>query len=169
MGARLRSQRTDDRDGGFTIIEVVVATSLLMIVFIVMFNTLWSVQRSEAFTRGRTAAMDNMRVSLNRITKDIRQANDINGTPTASHLDIDTFVNGTPAHIVYDVTGGTITRKVNGGAAVVMHKELTQDAIFTYEPDADAPDTVKIELVVKPSNLPDTLITLSSEIELRNR
>ena len=50
-----------------------------------------------------------------------------------------------------------------------MHEELTQDAIFTYEPDADAPDTVKIELVVKPSNLPDTRITLSSEIELRNR
>ena len=169
MGAPMRTDPTERREAGFTIIEVVVATALLMVVFIVMFNTLWSVQRSEAFTRGRTTAMDNMRVSLNRITKDVRQANDINGTPTPSHLDIDTFVNGTPAHIVYDVTGGTITRQVNGSAPVVMHQELTQDAIFTYEPDADAPDTVKIELVVKPSNLPDTRITLSSEIELRNR
>jgi type II secretory pathway component PulJ len=160
-------RRTDE--SGFTILELVIATALLMLVFVVMFNTLWSVQRSEAFTRGRTAAMDNMRVSLNRITKDLRQANDINGTPTPSHLDVDTYINGAPAHVVYDVTGGTITRKVNSGAAVAMHKELTSNAIFTYDPSPDSPDTVTIEVVVKRSNLPDTTLTLSSEIELRNR
>jgi len=58
-----------------------------------------------------------------------------------------------------------------------MHKELTDNAIFTYctdtctgsPADARLPDTIKIELVVQPSNLPKTQLTLSSEVQLRNR
>jgi Tfp pilus assembly protein PilW len=160
--------RADER--GFTILEVVVTTLLLTLVTVVLFQNLWNVQRSEAYTRGRTAAMDNMRVSLNRMSKDLRQATSINVPPTASHLDVDTYIDGTRTRVAYDVTGGVITRKVGAGDPVVMHTELTNDAIFTYTPAASAsPDTVKIELVVKPSNLPGTTLTLNSEVKFRNR
>jgi prepilin-type N-terminal cleavage/methylation domain-containing protein len=170
-------RREPDREGGFTLIELVVTTSLLALVMAILLGSLWSAQKSEAYTRGRTAAIDNMRISLNRISRDLRQATTLNGVPTASHLDVYTYVNGTSARVAYDVTGGTITRQVNGGTPVVMHKELTNNAIFTYctdtctptPADARLPDTVKIELVVKPSNLPDTTLTLSSEVQLRNR
>ena len=111
-----------------------------------------------------------MRISLNRITKDLRQATDFNSAPTTSHIDIDTYLDGTPIRVAYDVSDGVITRSVNGGAPIVMHQELTRDTIFTFTPvDAESPDTVKVELVVKPSNLPDTTLTLNSEVELRNR
>ena len=157
-------------EAGFTLLELVIVISLLSLVMVVMFNTLWSVQRSEAYTRGRVAAIDNMRISLNRITKDLRQATDFNTTPTVSHIDVDTYVNGTAVRVVYDVTDGVITRSVDEATPIVMHEELTRDSIFTYTPvDSEIPDTIKVELVVKPSNLPDTTLTLNSEIELRNR
>ena len=78
--------------------------ALLSLVMVVMFNSIWSVQRSEAYTRGRVAAIDNMRISLNRITKDLRQATDFNSAPTTSHIDIDTYLDGTPIRVVYDVS-----------------------------------------------------------------
>jgi prepilin-type N-terminal cleavage/methylation domain-containing protein len=160
----------EDGERGFSLIELVIVMGLLSLVLVATLGTLTSIQRSETYTRGRTAAMDNMRTSLNRISRDLRQATAVNGTPTASRIDVDTYVNGTPRQVVYDVTGGTITREVDGGGPVVMHQELTEDTIFSYTPpDAEQPDTVKIELKVKPSNLPDTTLTLNSEVELRNR
>jgi prepilin-type N-terminal cleavage/methylation domain-containing protein len=159
----------DGAEGGFTLVELVIVMMLLGIVLAVLGNTLWTVQRSEAYTRGRTAALDDMRATLNRMTKDLRQTADLNGTPTASHLDVDTYVKGVAATVVYDVTGGALTRKVNGGTAKTLMTGLTTNNIFTYTPDASAPSIVSILLVVKPSNLPNTTLTLNSEIELRNR
>jgi prepilin-type N-terminal cleavage/methylation domain-containing protein len=164
-------QRESGRDeAGFSLIELMVVTVLLTIVIVATLSTMWSIQRSETYTRGRTAAMDNMRISLNRISKDLRQANDFNATPTPNHLDVDAYIDGASHRVVYDVDAGTLTRQVDGGDAVVMHKELTEDNIFHYpEDDEETPDTILIEMVVKPSNLPDTRLTLSSEVQLRNR
>jgi prepilin-type N-terminal cleavage/methylation domain-containing protein len=174
---RLERLRDPEREGGFTLIEVVVTMTLLAIVMVILLNSLWSVQKSEAYTRGRTAAIDDMRISLNRISRDLRQATNFTATPTPSHVDFYTYVHGTPARVAYDVSGGVITRQVNGGSKVVMHKELTDNAIFTYctdtctgtPLDAQLSDTIRIELVVQPSNLPKTHLTLSSEVQLRNR
>ena len=165
------THREPSRDeAGFSLIELMVVTVLLTIVIVATLSTMWSIQRSEAYTRGRTAAMDNMRISLNRISKDLRQASDFNATPTSNHLDVDTYVDGATHRVVYDVNAGTLTRQLDGGNAVIMHKELTEDDIFHYpEDDLETPDTILIQMVVKPSNLPDTRLTLSSEVQLRNR
>jgi prepilin-type N-terminal cleavage/methylation domain-containing protein len=165
------THRQNGRDeAGFSLIELMVVTVLLTIVIVATLSTMWSIQRSETYTRGRTAAMDNMRISLNRMSKDLRQAGDFNATPTSNHVDVDTYVDGVAHRVVYDVNAGTLTRQLDGGDAVIMHKELTEDDIFHYpEDDLETPDTVLIEMVVKPSNLPDTRLTLSSEVQLRNR
>jgi prepilin-type N-terminal cleavage/methylation domain-containing protein len=174
----LRERRRDpEQAAGFTIIEVVITMSLLSLVMVIILSSLWTVQKSETFTRGREAAIDNMRISLNRISRDLRQATTFASAPTPSHVDFYTYVNGTTAHVVYDVSAGVITRQLNGGGKVAMHKELTDNNIFTYcsdvctgsPADARLPDTVDIELVVQPSNLPKTQLTLSAEVQLRNR
>jgi prepilin-type N-terminal cleavage/methylation domain-containing protein len=162
-GTRERAQN------GFTVLEVVITTALLALVIVVLSSTLWQVQRSEAYSRGRTAALDDMRISIARMTKDLRQAYEINGTPSATSLDVNTYVNGAPARIVYDMGGDTLTRTVNGGTAVVVQDGLTNASIFTYTPDATAPDVVSIVFVVEPPNLPDTTLTLNAEITFRNR
>jgi hypothetical protein len=134
-----------------------------------MANTLWSVQRSEVYVRGRSAAIDDMRSALNRMTKDLRQTYAINGVPTSTHLDVQTYIKGVEARVVFDMSGGTLKRSVNGGGAVTIQDGLTNASIFTYSPDASAPDVVMITFAVVPSNRPDTTLTLNAEVTFRNR
>jgi hypothetical protein len=110
-----------------------------------------------------------MRNSIARMTKDLRQAYAINGTPDATTLDVNTYVNGVKARVFYDMSGTTLTRRINGGPAIPVQKGLTSSSIFTYTPDATNPDLVSIVFVVKPPNLPDTTLTLNAEVTFRNR
>jgi prepilin-type N-terminal cleavage/methylation domain-containing protein len=165
---RAAHRRRSDDERGFTLIEMMIATSLLTLVIAVICSSLWTVQRNEQFSRGRTEALDSMRGSLDRMTKDLRQAYSINGTPDATTLDVNTYLNGVPTRIYYDMTGSTLIRRVNGGPAIPVQKGLTSSSIFSYTPDATSPDVVSIVFVVKPPNLPDTTLTLNAEVTFRN-
>jgi prepilin-type N-terminal cleavage/methylation domain-containing protein len=156
------------RAHGYTLIELVIVMALLGVVTAVLFNALWNVQRSETYTRRRTVALNDMRTTMNRLTKDLRQVSDVNGTATGSHLDVDTYVDGVSANVVYDVIGGALTRRLNGGPAKTLQRDITTSTVFTYTPDVEAPDDVTIDLFVRPANVSTTL-QLHSEIELRNR
>lgn len=142
--------------------------SLLSLVMVVLLSSLWTVQRNEQFSRGRTEALDSMRGSLDRMTKDLRQAYSINGTPDAQTLDVNTYVNGVKTRILYDMTGSTLIRRVNGGPPIPLVKGLWSDSIFSYAPDPTNPDVVSIVFVVKPPNLPDTKLTLNADVTFRN-
>ena len=83
-----------------------------------------------------------MRISLNRITKDLRQATDFNSDADAEPLDVDTYLDGRRSVSYTTSTTGTLTRSVTAATPIVMHKELTDDNIFTYPVDAESPDTV---------------------------
>jgi prepilin-type N-terminal cleavage/methylation domain-containing protein len=163
------ARRVQGEERGFTIVEVMISISLLAIVMGVLCSSLWTVQRNEQFSRGRTEALDSMRNSINRMTKDLRQTYSINGTPDATTLDVNTYVNGVKARVFYDMSGTTLTRRVNGGPAIPVQKGLTSSSIFTFTPDATNPDLVSIVFVVKPPNLPDTTLTLNAEVTFRNR
>lgn len=164
--ARLRARRGEQ---GITVLEMVVVTALLSLVIVVVLNALWHTQRSEAYSRGRTVALDEMRTAINRMSKDLRQTSRIVGTPTASRLEVETFVAETPATVVYEASGSGLTRTVSAGTVEIVQNELVSTNVFTYEPDADTATIVKIDLQVKPSNLPDTVLTLSTELDLRNK
>ena len=47
-------------------------------------------------------------------------------------------------------------------------KGITTTSVFDYTPDADTPQSVAIDLLVKPSNLPNTTVELKSTVEMRN-
>ncbi len=161
-----RRARRDEE--GFTVIEVVIAMMLLSLVMALIFSSLWQTQRSEAYSRGRTEALDDMRQTMNRMTKDLRQVSSISGTPTASSLDVMTYVDGTLTRVVYQVTGDELTRQVGAGTATTMQVDLTTPDLFTYTPDATAPNILTIVLSVRPANLPETTLILESEVEFRN-
>ena len=110
-----------------------------------------------------------MRASIGRMTKDLRQAYNINQPATDTRLDVDTYVDEQPARVVFDMSGGTLTRSVNGGTPTIVQDGLTNSSIFTYAPDALAPDVVSIVFAIKPQNLPDTELVLNAEITFRNR
>jgi prepilin-type N-terminal cleavage/methylation domain-containing protein len=168
---RSRGTSAADRvrgQGGFTLIELMVVMMLFGIVISVIFAMLINVQKSETFAQKRGDTLDEVRVTMDRITKELRQATSVVGTPTASHIEFLTYENGTPADVTYDATGTTLTRKVGAATATTMQSGLTTTSLFTYVPSASTSQVVEIALVVTPVNLPATTVEIDGEIHLRN-
>jgi prepilin-type N-terminal cleavage/methylation domain-containing protein len=165
--ARTSAASPAGRDAGYTLIEVMIVSALFLLVLGIVFSMLVSAQRSEALERGRGQTLDDMTVTMDRMTKDLRQATNIVGTPTASHIEMMTYDNGVSEDVVYDATGTKLTRTTNGQTSLVQNG-LANTQLFTYVPSVTTPQDVQIELVVAPPNLPSTTVTLDGEVHLRN-
>lgn len=154
---------------GVSLIELTITVSLVVLVVGAILSSLYSAQRSERYASDRSAALDEMRSAMARFTKDLRQADGLEEGATASNLEAGTYVQGVAATVEYTAAGGVLTRSVNGGAAEILINRITEDTVFTFEPDATSAEVVKITLVVAPVSSPDTTIELYSEVRMRNR
>ena len=146
-----------------------ITVGLVLVVVGALLSSLSIAQRGERFAADRAEALDEMRGAMARVTKDLRQADGLDAGALADHFEADTYVQGVAAHVVYDVSGGILTRQVNGGSSEVLAEPLVTDAVFTYEPDAASAEVVAIRLEIRPRTSPDTTIELTSEVRMRNR
>jgi hypothetical protein len=144
-----------------------IVSALFLLVMGVVFSMLVGAQRSEAFESGRGQALDDMTVTMDRMTKDLRQATSVVGTPTASHIEMMTYDNGVLQDVMYNATGTTLTR-TEGGQLSIQQQGLASTDVFNYVPSTTTPQDVQIALVVAPPNLPSTTVTLDGEVHLRN-
>lgn len=160
---RLRCRRTSAVEHGFSLIELTITVSLLVVVLAMFAEALVSSQRSQSFAQDRSETLDSLQTTMARVTKDTRQATSIDATSSASQLDMHTYYNGAAATVSYVITTTTLTRSVNGGAAIILVQRLASPSLFTYEPQV-----VKILLQVTPKNSPNTTVHLTSEVRLRN-
>jgi hypothetical protein len=138
----------------------------------VIYAALDEVMRSEAYSSDRTIALDDMRLTLNQMTRELRQASAVNEpASTTSRIEFDSYGGGTQRHVVYEVTGTNLTRAVNGGSAVTVLRRLVSPDIFAYvdAPPVPGAQWVRINLQVHPRRTPDTVLVLDSEVNLRNR
>src|SRR5437667_3651518 len=87
--ARPADAQRDER--GYTLIELMIVSAIFAIVITLIFGTLTSVQKSEAYTRDRTIAIQSMRGAMDRMTRELRQATNIVPTPSDSHIEFDTY------------------------------------------------------------------------------
>lgn len=143
-----------------------------MLILAVIFASLEQVVKSEAYSADRTASIDAMRLTLNRMTRELRQASSVDGvTSTPSRIEFDTYAGGSPRHVVYDASGTTLTRKLGSGNAVTVLTGLASTNLFTYvsAPPVPGAQWVQINLQVRPKRSPDTVLVLDSEVNLRNR
>lgn len=167
-----RTSAADGGDGGFTLVELLITVGLLMLILGVIFASLEQVVTAEAYSSDRSASLDSMRLTLNRMTRELRQASSVDDTTsTASHLEFDTYVQGTSQRVVYDASGTTLTRKVGPGNAVPVQTGLASTSLFTYvsAPPVPGAQWVQIYLQVRPKRSPETILVLDSEVNLRNR
>lgn len=141
----------------------------MLLVAAVMLDSLASAQRSERYASDRAAALDELRAAMARFTKDMRQASGVAEGAGDAHLQVDTYVQGVAATVVYDVTGGVLTRAVGTAPAEVLIDDLVTDAVFSYDPDVATAEVVTIRLEVRPPTSPETTIELTSEVGMRNR
>lgn len=151
-----------------TMLVVGLVAGSLMAIFV-------SLQRAQVFSDDRAQALASMRLVMERLTKEARQATAIASTSDFDTLEMDTYVLGASKHVVYTVSGSTLTRQQGSDPAVVIQKDLAtvsaSQPVFTYTYTSTVSDTrlVAITLRVKPPRTPDTTLELKSEVMLRNR
>ena len=92
-------QRISAREEGFTLLELVVVTTLLMIVITAILTGFEVVQKASVRESSRSEETDTVRLAMEQITKEVRQAADVRAGSSASFLDIDTYLNGTAIHV----------------------------------------------------------------------
>lgn len=167
-------QRTSAREHGFTLIELTIASAILLVATGAVLSVFATSERSSQFVRRRAEALDEMRLAMNRMSKEIRQAEAIDPGSTASRLQVDTFVQGVATTVVFEAVGEELHRSVLDESGVeVLEDELDSTSIFAYTVAEDTSPVsearvVTLTLQVRPIQLPDTVLTLTSEIRLRN-
>jgi Tfp pilus assembly protein PilV len=126
---RLRQPRGD---GGFSIVEVAVATAVFAIVMTVIFGTVINVVNASNAFKERTQEQADTRLAIDTLVRDLRQAytgkSTLNPVPTMNAASV-TFYSPDRAadfhlrKITYSVTAGSLYRQVtssnNAASAVV--------------------------------------------------
>lgn len=155
-------------EAGFTILELSIVSALLLLVLAAATVMLTTYVHEDAFETARTDAQTNMRVVMNAMTKEIREAHSIDGASTATSLVMHTPVLGVDTTVTYSVSGTYLRRSVTGSNPVVVTR-IASGTGFVYVPDAATAQRVSVHLAVHPAQSPDTTLVLDSEVSLRNR
>ena len=176
---KLRALWSDER--GLSLVEVVVASALSMIILFAVLSTLDSGTKSERITQARQEALLDLREAMARMTKEIRQATSVSSSSNATMLDIQTYVEGAPHRVVYQITGtppnARLLRSYDGGTPQVLSDRIVAPQAFCYE--FDQPDclsatptvnlsAVRVSLEMSPIIFGSGTVTLATDVELRN-
>ena len=142
-------------------------TALLLVVVGSLLGIFEAVQRTAAFTQSRVESTDQMRLAMETVTKELRQASSITSDSDASTLTMATYINGNPVQVTYTVSGETLYREM-GSTFAPMLDDLADGNVFTYTPSAEGAQVVAVTFDVHPKQHPDTTLSLTSEVRLRN-
>jgi len=114
-------RRRAGEEHGFTLIEVVVTSAILLVVVTAAMSMLVAGQRSTGFSTRRGETQDEVRLAMDRLTKDMRQLTRFNtgwaaggGSWTGHDLDFVTYTVAsptTPVRVRWWVSGTTLNRQ----------------------------------------------------------
>lgn len=178
LGNLRRRGRGED---GFTLIELLIASALGVVVIGSAITILVAALRSEPATTERNAEIQQARVLMERMTRELRQGAAIT-TQTPTQITLVTYVNsatcGGPSsqtarlcQVTYTCAGGTcsrLERDTNGSGAGAARTEVTGlsgDPVFAYSGDSRF---VAITLEFPAADGDDDSITLRDGVTLRN-
>lgn len=143
--------------------------ALLLLVMGSMMTFFSAIQRTTAKQEQRAHGSDELRGAMERVVKDVRQVESVNGGSSASVLNVATYVNGVATTIVYTASGTTLTRRVGATTQTIL-TDLASTALFTYKPLLAAPTLIGVTISVRPyASDATTTISLTSDVRLRNR
>lgn len=141
----------------------IVATSVMAVAMRTFTTSATITNRRDVLADGRTA--------LDRMSKQLRQASSIDGsTSTSSYVSFSSYIDGTPATIVWQVTGTsapyTLEESTLGGSnSIPIVTSLADPDVFTYLSQGTVVDQVSIDLNLETTT---STIDLTTDVELRN-
>ena len=100
-----RLRRAHSGEQGFTVVEVMTATSILMIVLVIVFGMLVSLTRNEARSQALVSNEQNVRFEIDQLAREVRAANPL--VPLLNATSAATYNN--QIEMVLGPTGGTQT------------------------------------------------------------
>ena len=188
---RLRRARARELrgEGGFTLAEMLVAIMITLIAFSSAMMVLNVAQRAQPRISHRSESIQEGRVWIERLTREVRQGATMVGTPTASSLSFLTYVQtsacgasgaGTSVEcrVSYSCTSaGTCTRTEANpdgsgtGTAQEMVTGLQSNDVFSYSPSASGAEYVGITLrfpATDETGEDEDAVTLQDGASLRN-
>jgi prepilin-type N-terminal cleavage/methylation domain-containing protein len=173
----------NDREAGFTLVELLVAMTLMLIVLGAGFTLLQIVVRSEPAARTANASIQDAQIVSERMARELRMTYAVNSA-TANSLSVNTYLqqsstcagaSGTTprqCRVVYTCSGSTCTRtvsEVNGSGAqtATIVTGLSSANVFTYTPSSTSPKSIGMTFSLSGQN-GDDAITVNDGVALRN-
>ncbi len=166
---------------GITMLEMLLASSLSLITLMAATSVLMLVTRQQPRVSEHGQRIQEVRVALERMTRDLRQTYLVNASSSTS-IDVRTYkrsVQGQPAvqwRVVYNCYSGSCTRQEGPiedslGLEQPLITGVTNTDIFSYEPDLVNPSFLRIKLSFDVKESPNDPVgpkTLSEGVQLRN-
>lgn len=175
-------------EGGYTVVELL-TSALLTVLLVGTFG--WLIvgsNRHQPRVADRSQQIQEGRVASEKITRELREAYVVNGTPTSSQVSVNTFVRSATCggvgtldadepsiacRVTFNCTGTSCTRtELNPDGSGTPDTDLLVDGllnatVFSYTPSAADPDHVTVTLTY-PSESGGESITVSDGTEMRN-
>ena len=183
----LKSLILNSRKGGFTLIELVITMVLMAIVALIVANALSTVIKGTLMTDDRKEAMDQARIAMERMTREIRNLRDSDDVNTGNATQF-CFTDTDGVQINYSYSNPNIKREAPSAACTPGNGQTLATGItgitpFSFEyikangtvdtafvdtdPDAPATDTKRIRITI-PCTISGETVTLQSEVWPRN-
>jgi hypothetical protein len=162
--------RAERRPGeaGITVVEVVVASALLLAALALALSGLDSQSRASAYATQRSQALDDLRIMSTDFSKDMRAAAGATAA-TSSDLTVRTYIRGSLTTVRWRAFENRLER-IAGTSTRTYVVDLTTPAVFGFVPDTTDPASVRrVRLTL--STEPDPrypAVTVETEVEMRN-
>ncbi len=171
---RMAGLRSDQ--SGFSLIELLVASSMALVVAFAAMNFSEVAARGEDRTADRAEALGAARVGLERMTRELRQATSVKvdaATPAVIDLQVHSIQAGATVNVRYDCSQAAECRRYQypiGGTLPTAYQVVIANvraATFTVQTYTDSDDYVGVELAVAvPGHAP---VSLTDGVHLPNQ
>lgn len=144
------------RQGGFTLVEVVIAVSLLSIVGGVLGSTMVSSMQATSSLDRQSRGLDELRVAMQRIEREFRSAECVaepviavaGGSASGTTVRFKTRIGGGSYEVTYRIEAGVLYRTRDGAEEIIASELLVVPAPFTLRDTARR--TLDVLLTVQP-------------------
>ncbi|MGZ5349462.1 MAG: PilW family protein [Actinomycetota bacterium] len=163
--------RAIEGEDGFTLVELMITAAIMSIVSTAVIAMAMRTVSTSATIVDRRDVLAQGRIALDRLGKQIRQAESVDTTySTATQIKVATYINGTPTTVVWRVSGSTAPFKLqesrDGGTTFsTVATSLSASNVFTYTTHAGVTDQVTIDISLA---TPTNVVHLTSDVYLRN-